>query len=609
MIKSINETGLSALSKKKFTPSPTAWEDQVLYFLLIDRFSDNKEMGFAVNGSTPLFTAEDSGNAITNEEDAKAWREAGNRYAGGNLIGLANKIGYLKGLGITTIWISPVFKQVAFEDSYHGYGIQNYLETDPHFGTKEDLQELVEKAHAEGIYVILDIIINHSGNVFSYKGNTHGLRWNGHPYEVEGFNDASGQPLIPFVKDVPAGEDDAVWPIELREPDNYSQKGEITNWDFFPEYLEGDFFSLKDVHLGSGDIETYRASRALKILCHVYKYWIAFADIDGYRVDTVKHMDPGAARFFASEIHEFAQKIGKDNFYLVGEITGGREYAFDMLETTGLDAALGIADIQEKMEFTVKGFTKPKEYFNLFRNSVLVGKESHTWFRNKVVTMFDDHDKISEGENKTRFCANFQGDKLILNALALNVTTLGIPCLYYGSEQLFDGMGGGRGSDRYIRETMFGGNFGAFRSKGRHFFNTNTPVYREFSKILAIRKEKIILRRGRQYLREISGDGINFGLPDFVGGSIQIQSVIPWSRIFDDEEIILAINTDINNRLSAWITIDKDLHRTGDPFRCIYSMDSNEAGTLSMAEERNGKAIRIEVPAGGFVIYEKSKQI
>lgn len=202
-----------------------------------------------------------------------------------------------------------------------------------------------------------------------------------------------------------------------------------------------------------------------------YKYWIAFADIDGYRVDTVKHMDPGAARIFASVIHEFCQKIGKENFYLIGEITGSRENAFTTLETTGMDAALGIADIQEKMERTVKGRAKPKEYFNLFRNSELVGKESHTWFRNKVITMFDNHDKVSEGNNKTRFCADDNGDKLILNALALNVTTLGIPCIYYGSEQSFDGQGG---SDGYIREAKFGGKFGAFRSKAKHFFDSGS---------------------------------------------------------------------------------------------------------------------------------------
>lgn len=605
MIKSIKDTGIADLVSNKFTPSPAAWEDEVLYFLLLDRFSDNRETGFATNGTTPLFLPADNGNAIQNATDAKAWSEAGDSFTGGNLQGLINKIGYLKGLGVTTIWISPVFKQVVTANSYHGYGIQNFLEIDPHYGTKEELKELVDKAHASGIFVILDIILNHSGNVFSYKNNTAGLHWNGNRFDVEGFNDAAGLPLIPFTTNIQAQDDDAIWPVEFQDPDCFTQKGEISNFDFFPEFLEGDFFSLKDMNLGSGDIIDYNASAALQHLCEVYKYWIAFADLDGYRVDTVKHMDPGAARIFAAQIHEFAQKIGKDNFYLVGEITGSRENAFNTLEVTGMDAALGIADIQEKMEFTAKGFTSPNEYFSLFRNSILVGKESHTWFRNKVVTMFDDHDKVSEGSHKTRFCADFNGDQLILSALGLNLTTLGIPCIYYGTEQMFDGQGTGNGSDRYIREAMFGGKFGAFRSKERHFFNTEQLVYKELSKILAIRKQKVALRRGRQFLREISGDGQHFGLPDFVGGSNEIRSIIPWSRILDNEEIVLAINTDLNDTRRAWVTIDNDLHNPGENYICLYSTDSALVGAVSIVEPRNGKAIEIEVPAAGFAIYAK----
>ena len=84
-------------------------------------------------------------------------------------------------------------------------------------------------------------------------------------------------------------------------------KGQISNWNFEPEYLEGDFFSLKDIKLGSGPIHDYKPSPALLTVCEVYKYWIVYLDIDGYRVDTVKHTDDGAARYFASVVHEFCQ--------------------------------------------------------------------------------------------------------------------------------------------------------------------------------------------------------------------------------------------------------------------------------------------------------------
>jgi glycosidase len=622
--KQLSELKLEQLVERSYSPSPRAWEDQVIYFLMLDRFSDGNELEykdnegqFVFSGTTPLFKSQDRDNAIQSAEDAQRWREAGLKWAGGTLAGLASKIGYLKRLGVSAIWISPVFKQVNFQPTYHGYGIQNFLEVDPHFGSREDLKNLVQTAHANGLYVILDIILNHSGNVFSYadadryhddQGNPD-PRWDGTPYRVQGFNDETGQPIIPFSPvDVTGLQtrytqwlNGAVWPADFQDPATFTRKGRINSWDYYPEYLEGDFYDLKDITHGQGEIDQYQPSAALRHLCEVYKFWIAYTDIDGFRIDTVKHMDPGATRFFASVIQEFTQSIGKEDFYLIGEITGGRIRAFETLEQTGLDAALGIDDIPDKLEYLVKGYRNPSDYFDLFRNSLLVNKESHTWFRNKVVTLFDDHDQVRKGQNKARFCADDGAANLILAALALNVTTLGIPCIYYGSEQGFDGHGD---SDRYLREAMFGGEFGAFRSRNRHCFNENTSVYKELAKILQIRREKKTLRRGRQYLRSISDplDGQNFGLPQLIGD--QIRSVVPWSRIFNDKEMLLAINTDPFQPRSAWVTLDNDLHKAGDRLQCIYSTNPTQIDEVVVIEARNGKAVMLTVPAAGFVVFE-----
>ena len=613
---SLKNLDFASLCNRSFFPSPAAWEDQVLYFLMLDRFSDGREKGCRGNngkkvagGATPLFQPTDAGNAVQTPEDVARWRDAGGRWVGGTLKGLTSKIGYLQRLGVTAIWVSPIFKQIAFQETYHGYGIQNFLDVDPHFGTREDLKKLVETAHKHGIRVILDIILNHSGNVFGYDADRYPTpdgfmdpRWDGRPYAVNGFHDKTGLPGIPFQPAAAVGPDDAIWPAEFRQPNFYSCKGRISNWDYDPEFREGDFCDLKDILLGQGTLDAYQSSDALRSLCQVYKFWIAYADIDGFRVDTVKHMDPGATRFFTSVIHEFAQRIGKENFYLIGEITGGRKLAFDILEQTGLDAALGIDDIPDKLEYLVKGYRDPGEYFDLFRNSLLVQKESHVWFKNKVVTVFDDHDQVRKGQNKARFCAGGEASrKMALNVLALNATTLGIPCIYYGTEQCFDGAGD---NDRYIREAMFGGEFGAFRSHKRHCFDEDAPIYRELAKILVIRREKIALRRGRQYLREISGDGENFGLPRMLGG--EIRSIVPWSRIFDDGEMLLAINTDPAGARTAWAIVDSSLHVAGDMLKCLYSTDPARVGEmLEIREVRsNLKAVRMTVPAAGFVIYE-----
>src|SRR5262249_15580975 len=143
--KSLLEVDFAALTRRTFTPSPAAWEDQVLYFLLLDRFSDGKEKDYRNNdgqpvrrGHTPVYRPEDAGRV-----DYDEWLRHGGEWQGGTLAGLKSKLGYLRRLGITALWVSPVFRQVAFEQSYHGYGIQHFLDVDPHFGTRVEFREFV----------------------------------------------------------------------------------------------------------------------------------------------------------------------------------------------------------------------------------------------------------------------------------------------------------------------------------------------------------------------------------------------------------------------------------------------------------------------------------
>ena len=463
--------------------------------------------------------------------------------------------------------------------------------------------------------MVLDIILNHTGDVFSYNADRYperdaagnqvmDPRWDGRPYQAQGYRGADGRPTLPFATVAAetyaeAWPNAAVWPAELQDPLTFTRRGRISNWDHDPEFREGDFETLKDVHHGDGDVDRYVPSPALRVLTECYRYWIAYADLDGFRVDTVKHMDLGATRYFASVIKEFAMSLGKENFYLIGEITGGRARAVETMEVTGLDAALGIDDVQDKLEYLVKGQRNPADYFSLFRNSTLVGKESHTWFRNRVVTMIDDHDQVRKGSAKARFCADAGATRVLPAAFALNVFTLGIPCIYYGSEQAFDGEGG---NDRYIRETMFGGPFGAFRSSCRHFFNEDAAGYRVLAQLLDLRRRRIALRRGRQYLREISGDGLSFGLPAMVES--RLRSVVAWSRLFNDQEVLCAINTDPDQSRTAWVTVDDDLNRSGQELRCVYSTDPTQQGTSVIVQPRNGKAVLLTVPPAGVVVFE-----
>lgn len=202
--KSLADLEWKALLAQSFHPSPLAWEDRVLYFLLPDRFSDGNERDYldvdgnqGTTGATPKFDrSKDYENAIQTPGDAQKWRDGGGVFVGGKLKGITSKLGYLRRLGVTAIWVGPIFRQVAFQQTYHGYGVQNFLDIDPHFGTSEDLRTLVKTAHANGIYVILDIILNHTGDVFSYSNGNP--TWSGNLYPVQGFNDSTGNATLLF---------------------------------------------------------------------------------------------------------------------------------------------------------------------------------------------------------------------------------------------------------------------------------------------------------------------------------------------------------------------------------------------------------------------------
>ncbi len=642
--KSLKEIDWNALIEgRTFHPSPGSWDDEVLYFLFVDRFSDCREyggfrdtQGAPVNTpgdgrTTPLFDLDGDSESA----DRNTWFAAGKTWCGGTLAGVRDKLGYLERLGVTVIWLSPVFKQVTESDDYHGYGIQNFLDVDPHFGTREELRELVAKAHSLGIRVILDIIFNHAGDVFTYQGNHPYYYYQGRQFPVQGFRAGKNDPgSLPFQTGAGGAQsawpNGAVWPEELQAPVAWTRQGRITRWDDFPEYIDGDFCSLKDFNHGQSikdpdsswdlwkRIEGFSLAPPLVHLAEVYKFWIAYADIDGYRVDTVKHMEPGAMRFFANVIHEFAQGLGKERFYLIGEVTGGRKKAVEIVNTTGLDAALGINDIPDKLEYLAKGWRNPgnpdtsdqEGYFDLFRNSLTQSKPTHQWFSRHVVTMFDDHDQVGV-DHKFRFCGQHNDShKYLRGAIALNLATAGIPCLYYGTEQAFNGADHRSGdqdkdySDAFLRECMFGGAFGSLQSKDRHFFNEDNEFYVFTREVCTLRREHMALRRGRQYLRQVSQDGTSFHYPTMVDN--ELRWVVAWSRIFNNRELLCAISTDADREITVWATVDSSIYAPGDTMTCLFSTDQAQPGQQVQVDERNGSSIRITVPPAGFVVFGKT---
>lgn len=587
--------------------SPGDWRDQTLYFLLPDRFSDGRD------NDRPLFDG-----ARRDEHrapDRANWMRAGRRFQGGTLGGIRSRLDYLQALGISTLWIGPVWRQRADLETYHGYGIQNFLDVDPRFGTRQELRDLVDAAHERGMYVLLDVIYNHTGNNWFYDldGVPHAqapYRFSP-PYAIHGWRTADGASRS-VIDDV----DDGIWPSELQDPEWYTRAGSIGRWDpdswedpLHPdaEFRRGDFFDLKDLRLDRGEV--------LSALLRAYQYWIALSDCDGFRIDTVKHVSFEASRNFCGAIHEYAESIGKENFLLLGEVTGGTRMARDYLEIFGrnLDAVLDIGDPAGRLAGLAKGSRQPADFFNLFRGHDILG--SHRETGRYHISVLDDHDMV--GRAKHRFAAHNQIPALyeqVAHAVGVQLTTLGIPCIYYGTEQAFDGSESAHDpavdagfEDRFIRESMFGGSFGAFGTAGCHFFDVAHPTYRRIRAIARVRNRDdsigLALRRGRQYLRETSFLDRPFAVPG-------AGELVAWSRVLYDREVLVAVNTNGTASRGAEVGIDAALHRDRPALAVLYRGDWSET-ELGMPPNdrtvsvrwRDGRAIvRIDLPPAGMTI-------
>ena len=618
-------TNASLQPRSAVRPSPADWRDQILYFLLPDRFSDGQEAG------RPRFNRDNPAQHAA--ADKAAWLRAGRNWQGGAIRGITGKLPYLADLGVTALWIGPVWKQRLDLDTYHGYGIQNFLEVDPRFGTRQDLRDLVDAAHARNMYVILDIIYNHSGNNFFYAhdgGQESQMPYRyAPPYTVTHWRSGTGIPI-----QTAPGPEDYVWPAEFQNLEWYTRAGRIGKWDpekwehpLDPrtEFRRGDFFDLKDLYIQEAEPfrRDPRADEVLSALIQVYQYWIALTDCDGFRVDTVKHVSFEASRNFCGAIHEYAESIGKDNFLILGEVAGGAGMARDYLDVFGrnLDAALDLGQPMDIVTSLAKGFGQPATFFQQFGGHDALG--THREVGRYHVSMLDDHDMIHRNP-KQRFSANNSGptaaDQAAL-AIGIQLTTLGIPCIYYGTEQAFDGGeqyhddnveprdkdGKVPFADRYVRESMFGGTFGAFGTAGCSFFNTAHPTYRRIAAMARVVKQPgsigMALRRGRQYARETRVGDAGYALP--VAGQL-----VAWSRILFQQEVLVVINMHGAATQAAWVTVDAHMPRPAREMRVLYRSNWSDVQlaappaneVVPITDEGGRMVVRIQLPPAGMMI-------
>jgi glycosidase len=482
---SVQQLDLSPVPGKQYFNTDREWREEFIYFVMVDRFHDDV-------ARTPL-SKPDRSQGISTPDD----------FYGGKIKGITNNLDYIAGLGCTAIWLSPIFENNP--GAYHGYNINNYLDIDPHFGSKQDLVDLVDAAHSfvkNGqpfpIRIILDVVINHSGDNWAYPGGFRFFYSNDQQFAFGSWR-----------------RNDRPVPTELRNPDFYHRRGEIGNFDQYPENQHGDIVGLKDFANDDDAI----GSDVINTLIKAHCYWIREADVDGFRVDAVKHMGELACSRFSSNIREYAYSLGKRDFFLFGEVATpsddvynryigqntsrqeGSTVFFGLNSVLDFRLATGIFGDphNEGLRNVIKGFTGPETLFNRLEAQRLRALNRGEIGR-YLVTFLDNHDGFWQPAG--RFGAGAPQEQII-GGIGYLLCALGTPCIYYGTEQGFEGSGG----DNEIREAMFD------KNSQQSLLNTECNIYKEIAKIAGIMRTREPLRFGRMYFRQISGDGLHFGFP------------------------------------------------------------------------------------------------
>jgi glycosidase len=531
-------------------PSPEDWRDCPIYFLMVDRFNNPNS-----SPQTPPFDGECSA------------------FQGGTFNGIRAQLDYLKELGVGALWLSPVLKNCAYDPhTYHGYGIQNFLEVEPRFGSSPgaaagELRALVDQAHARGLYVILDIVLHHSGDVFAYVGAGDDAPWQDQRLPIQ-WRDALGQPN-PAWADAPASPppDAALFPDELRQNQLFTCQGDAFSAGFHPA---GDFRSLRGIATEFTDTNGLKVS--YNILIRAFQYAIARFDVDGFRIDTLKFVTPEFERIFGNAMREFALSVGKKNFFTFGEVYDNENTIAQFIgrntsatgDVVGVDAALDFP-LFYLLPGTAKGLPgySAAGLAGVFENRKQVEQSiltSHGEAGQYFVTFLDNHDQPQRFgyTGPTQFV-----DQIVLG-LACLYTLQGIPCVYYGTEQGLSGhKDAARSDDSMVREALWGKPLA---------FNPNHPIYLALQALGRVRSGEPVLRYGRMYFRPVSGDGVNFGI------STDASGVVAFSRILNDQEAVVVANTNLASGFQGQVIVDHTLNPSGSLFGVLFT-NKGAAGT------------------------------
>jgi neopullulanase len=438
--------GLSAINfpllpRSEHQPAGVS-RDDVIYLIMPDRFAD----GNTANDNPP-------------DSPGQTDRNQPRKWHGGDIKGITDHLAYLKQLGVTTLWLTPWWKQASSTSDYHGYHPVDFYAVDPHLGTMQELQQMTAKAHALGMKVIIDYVANHTGPLHPWAQDPPSPSWlHGTPRHHEHFDYDFAQLVDPHA--VPRQ---------------------------FRPVLEGWFAdSLPDLNPDDPRVEAYLRDNAL--------WWTEMGALDGFRLDTF----PYSSRRFWQSWHKDMRNV-YPNLWTLGEVSntdpwitsyfvGGRS------QNDGIDT--GVTTV---FDFPLASAIRDATLHNGDAREIVTVLQHDSLYPDsgRLVTFIGNHDM--------RRYMSEQGATIdrLKAALSLLLTLRGVPQLYAGDEIAMPG-----GDDPDNRRDFPGGFSGdlrnAFAADGR------TPqeqsVFTCLQQLLRLRREHPALTKGTLHHISVAAD-------------------------------------------------------------------------------------------------------
>jgi glycosidase len=509
---------LAALSQP---PRYSSLASQRIYFVLPDRYAN----GYTSNDRGGL-----SGNSrATGFEPADPGFWHGGDYKGltGNCTGTRSRdtsldqvpgLARLKALGFTAIWVSPPVKNQVYTGSsagYHGYWGLDFTRVDPHLGTDADFAAFVACAHLLGLKVYLDVVVNHTGDIVQLGGtsfvspaqkayrNCRGRKFNPALYVTRTFPclTAKNMPLSTYVLPPQRSVKKPAW---LNNVTNYHDRGNIDfNSCSQVCFEQGDFFGLDDLFTEKPVV--------MKGLASVFGSWVRKYEVDGFRVDTARHVNAAFFRLWTPRILASARSVGITDFPIFGEVFSTDDtYVSEFVRNRGLPFTLDFP-----FQDVAAGYAAGTTNARALRDRL---DDDDYWRTPSGLaptppTFLGNHD-MGRAAYEIAQHGGGSGETLLRRVLLgydLMYLMRGAPTVYYGDEV---GMMG-RGGDQAARQDMFPTQVQEWQTQdrvgagaigtGSSFDVTAHPIEAELKRLGALRDAHPALSTGASIVRYASG--------------------------------------------------------------------------------------------------------